>query len=102
VNDQASGGDGKQAQKEEGQMGKDTAAPANKRWVGRRPPADTSDPKLAREKALREAADWGMIGPPRDGPRRRERADPRSGAKTRRSEKDAQKPPRPDVGRRSG
>jgi FHA domain len=61
ANDQASGGEGKRAQNEEGQMGKDTAQPANKHWsvAG---PADNADPKLARDKALREAADWGMIG----------------------------------------
>ncbi len=61
ADDLASGGEGKRAEKEEGQMGKDTAQPANKHWslAG---PADTKDPKLAREKALREAADWGMIG----------------------------------------
>ncbi len=61
ANDQASGGEGKRAEKEEGQMGKDTAQPANKHYsiAG---PADNTDPKLAREKALREAGEWGMIG----------------------------------------
>jgi hypothetical protein len=61
ANDQATGGEGKRAEKEEGMMGKDTAQPANKHWSVQGP-ADNADPKLARDKALREAADWGMIG----------------------------------------
>ncbi len=55
------GGTGERAQGAEGQMGKATAKPANKRWAikGER---DNPDPHMAREAALREAQNFGLIG----------------------------------------
>ncbi len=59
-NDQSSGGDGKRAENAEGQMGNQLSREANRRYSMAGPP--DSDPKVARERALEEARNWGAIG----------------------------------------
>ncbi len=55
--DNKEGGTGTRAKGEEGSMGKET----NKRYAVKGP-SDSPDPHLARQQALREAKDFGMIG----------------------------------------
>ncbi len=55
------GGTGERAAGEEGQMGKPSSRESNKKWAAKGP-QDNPDPHLARERALREATDFGIIG----------------------------------------
>ncbi|MGC4094782.1 MAG: AgmX/PglI C-terminal domain-containing protein [Polyangiaceae bacterium] len=55
------GGTGEQAAGESGSMGKPTAQATNKRYAVKGPP-ENADPQLARERALKEATEIGMIG----------------------------------------
>ncbi len=59
--DQKEGGTGTRAKGEEGSMGNPTSKDANKRY-GVQGPKDNPDPHLARQAALAEAANFGMIG----------------------------------------
>lgn len=59
--DNKEGGTGTRAKGEEGSMGKETSKATNKRYAVKGP-ADNPDPHLARQAALREARDFGMIG----------------------------------------
>jgi hypothetical protein len=59
--DSQEGGTGERAAAEEGAMGKETSTATNKRYAAKGP-QDNPDPHLARQAALREAADFGMIG----------------------------------------
>lgn len=55
------GGTGLRAKGDEGKMGSLTSPATNKRW-GIAGPADNSDPHAAKQAALRDAAQFGMIG----------------------------------------
>ncbi len=55
------GGTGERAKNEEGSMGNPTSHAANMRY-GVQGPKDNPDPHLAREAALREARDFGLVG----------------------------------------
>ncbi|MCL2726043.1 MAG: AgmX/PglI C-terminal domain-containing protein [Polyangiaceae bacterium] len=59
--DNREGGTGTRAKGEEGSMGNPNSTATNRRY-GVQGPADNADPHLARQAALREAADFGMIG----------------------------------------
>lgn len=59
--DNKEGGTGERHKGEEGSMGKETSKAHNKRYAVKGP-ADNPDPHLARQAALREARDFGMIG----------------------------------------
>ncbi len=59
--DNKEGGTGQRAKGEEGSMGKETSKATNKRYAVKGP-KDNPDPHLARQAALREARDFGMIG----------------------------------------
>lgn len=59
--DNNEGGTGTRAKGEEGSMGNPNTTATNKRY-GVQGPQDNPDPHLARQAALREAADFGMIG----------------------------------------
>ncbi len=59
--DQKEGGTGTRAKGEEGSMGKPDSRDTNKRY-GVQGPKDNPDPHLARQAALAEAANFGMIG----------------------------------------
>lgn len=59
--DNKEGGTGTRAKGEEGSMGKETSKATNKRYAVQGP-KDNPDPHLARQAALREARDFGMIG----------------------------------------
>lgn len=59
--DNKEGGTGERHKGEEGSMGKETSKATNKRYAVKGP-ADNPDPHLARQAALREARDFGMIG----------------------------------------
>jgi hypothetical protein len=59
--DNKEGGTGTRAKGEEGSMGKETSKDTNKRYAVQGP-KDNPDPHLARQAALREAAEFGMIG----------------------------------------
>lgn len=59
--DNKEGGTGSRAKGEEGSMGKETSKATNKRYAVQGP-KDNPDPHLARQAALREARDFGMIG----------------------------------------
>ena len=59
--DNKEGGTGTRAKGEEGSMGKETSKETNKRYAVQGP-ADNQDPHIARQAALREAMEFGMIG----------------------------------------
>ncbi len=59
--DNKEGGTGTKAKGEEGSMGKESSKATNKRYAVKGP-KDNPDPHLARQAALREARDFGMIG----------------------------------------
>lgn len=59
--DNKEGGTGTRAKGEEGSMGDQTSRDTGKRY-GVQGPADNQDPHIARQAALREAAEFGMIG----------------------------------------
>ena len=59
--DDREGGTGTRAKGEEGSMGNPNSRDANKRY-GVAGPKDNQDPHIARSAALREAAEFGMIG----------------------------------------
>ncbi len=59
--DNKEGGTGERHKGEEGSMGKETSKAQNKRYAVKGP-ADNPDPHLAKQAALREARDFGMIG----------------------------------------
>jgi hypothetical protein len=59
--DNKEGGTGTRAKGEEGSMGKESSKATNKRYAVKGP-KDNPDPHLARQAALREARDFGMIG----------------------------------------
>lgn len=59
--DNKEGGTGTRAKGEEGSMGKETAKDTNKRYAVQGP-KDNPDPHIARQAALREAVEFGMIG----------------------------------------
>lgn len=59
--DNKEGGTGTRAKGEEGSMGNPNTAAANKRY-GVQGPQDNPDPHLARQAALKEAQEFGMIG----------------------------------------
>jgi hypothetical protein len=59
--DNKEGGTGTRAKGEEGSMGKETSKDTNKRYAVQGP-QDNQDPHLARQQALREAMEFGMIG----------------------------------------
>lgn len=59
--DNREGGTGTKAKGEEGQMGKESSQDTNKRYAVQGP-KDNPDPHLARQAALREAVEFGMIG----------------------------------------
>lgn len=59
--DQKEGGTGTRAKGEEGSMGNPNTNATNKRY-GVQGPKDNPDPHLARQAALKEAQDFGMIG----------------------------------------
>ncbi|MCH2109219.1 MAG: AgmX/PglI C-terminal domain-containing protein [Polyangiaceae bacterium] len=59
--DNEAGGTGTKAAGEEGAMGKESSKATNKRYAVKGP-ADNPDPHLAKQAALREARDFGMIG----------------------------------------
>lgn len=59
--DNKEGGTGTRAKGEEGSMGKETSKESNKRYAVQGP-QDNQDPHLARQAALREAMEFGMIG----------------------------------------
>lgn len=59
--DNKEGGTGTRAKGEEGSMGKETSKATNKRYAIQGP-KDNKDPHIARQAALREAQEFGMIG----------------------------------------
>ncbi len=59
--DNKEGGTGTRAKGEEGSMGKQTSRDTNKRYAVQGP-KDNPDPHIARQAALREAMEFGMIG----------------------------------------
>jgi hypothetical protein len=59
--DNKEGGTGTRAKGEEGSMGKQNSNDTGKRY-GVQGPQDNQDPHLARQAAMREAAEFGMIG----------------------------------------
>jgi len=59
--DQKEGGTGQRAKGEEGSMGNPTTKDTNKRY-GVQGPQDNADPHIARQAALKEAQEFGMIG----------------------------------------
>jgi hypothetical protein len=59
--DNKEGGTGTRAKGEEGSMGKETSKESNKRYAVQGP-QDNQDPHIARQAALREAMEFGMIG----------------------------------------
>lgn len=59
--DNREGGTGTRAKGEEGSMGKETSKDTNKRYAVQGP-QDNPDPHLARQQALRDAMEFGMIG----------------------------------------
>lgn len=59
--DNKEGGTGTRAKGEEGEMGKKESTATNKRYAVQGP-QDNQDPHLARQAALREAMEFGMIG----------------------------------------
>jgi hypothetical protein len=59
--DNKEGGTGTRAKGEEGSMGKESSKDTNKRYAVQGP-KDNADPHLARQAALREAVEFGMIG----------------------------------------
>src|SRR6185295_10981537 len=59
--DNKEGGTGTRAKGEEGSMGNPTVKAVNKRYAVQGP-KDNPDPHIARQAALREAAEFGMIG----------------------------------------
>lgn len=59
--DNKEGGTGTRAKGEEGSMGKQTSKATNKRYAVQGP-KDNPDPHIARQAALREAMEFGMIG----------------------------------------
>jgi hypothetical protein len=59
--DNKEGGTGTRAKGEEGSMGNQTSRDTNRRY-GVAGPKDNQDPHIARSAALREAAEFGMIG----------------------------------------
>src|SRR5690606_9283169 len=59
--DNKEGGTGTRAKGEEGSMGKETSKDTNKRYAVQGP-KDNADPHIARQAALREAVEFGMIG----------------------------------------
>ncbi len=59
--DNKEGGTGTKAKGEEGSMGKESSQETNKRYAVQGP-KDNPDPHLARQAALREAVEFGMIG----------------------------------------
>jgi hypothetical protein len=59
--DNKEGGTGTRAKGEEGSMGKQTSHAKNKRYAVQGP-KDNPDPHIARQAALREAQEFGMIG----------------------------------------
>ncbi|HKO89509.1 MAG TPA: AgmX/PglI C-terminal domain-containing protein [Polyangiaceae bacterium] len=59
--DNKEGGTGTRAKGEEGSMGKETSKETNKKYAVQGP-QDNQDPHLARQQALREAMEFGMIG----------------------------------------
>lgn len=59
--DNKEGGTGTRAKGEEGSMGKETSKATNKRYAVQGP-QDNQDPHIARQAALREAMEFGMIG----------------------------------------
>jgi hypothetical protein len=59
--DNKEGGTGTRAKGEEGSMGNPTTKAVNKRYAVQGP-KDNPDPHIARQAALREAAEFGMIG----------------------------------------
>lgn len=59
--DNQEGGTGQKAKGEEGSMGKETSKDTNKRYAVQGP-KDNPDPHLARQAALREAVEFGIIG----------------------------------------
>lgn len=59
--DNKEGGTGTRAKGEEGSMGKQDSKATNKRYAVQGP-HDNPDPHIARQQALREAMDFGMIG----------------------------------------
>jgi hypothetical protein len=59
--DQSEGGTGARATGAEGAMGKTDSTASNHRYAVRGP-ADNPDPHLARDQALRDAAEFGIIG----------------------------------------
>jgi hypothetical protein len=59
--DNKEGGTGTRAKGEEGSMGKETSKETNKRYAVQGP-QDNQDPHIARQAALREAMEFGMIG----------------------------------------
>jgi pSer/pThr/pTyr-binding forkhead associated (FHA) protein len=59
--DNKEGGTGTRAKGEEGSMGKQDSKATNKRYAVQGP-QDNPDPHIARQQALREAMDFGMIG----------------------------------------
>ncbi len=59
--DQKEGGTGTRAKGEEGSMGNPTTKDTNKRY-GVQGPKDNPDPHLAKQAALQEAANFGMVG----------------------------------------
>jgi hypothetical protein len=59
--DNKEGGTGTRAKGEEGSMGNPNTKATGNRY-GVQGPADNADPHIARQAALREAAEFGMIG----------------------------------------
>lgn len=59
--DNKEGGTGTRAKGEEGSMGNPTSSATNKRFAVKGP-ADNPDPHIARQAALRDATEFGMIG----------------------------------------
>lgn len=59
--DNNEGGTGTRAKAEEGAMGKESSKASNKKYAVQGP-QDNQDPHIARQAALREAAEFGMIG----------------------------------------
>lgn len=59
--DNKEGGTGTRAKGEEGSMGKESSKDTNKRYAVQGP-KDNADPHIARQAALREAVEFGMIG----------------------------------------
>lgn len=59
--DNKEGGTGERAKGEEGSMGNPNSSASNNRY-GVKGPADNPDPHIARQAALRDAAEFGMVG----------------------------------------